>query len=115
MKTSMVAAALALSCICAPSRAAVPEIDSKQGELLCTGLLDIAFRGASAAKPASPQVVTPIMAAYTFFIGRLSQTEPAATKEDALQAAAKLTPQEKTAYGTECMKKSARIMGGFLR
>lgn len=115
MKTSMVVAALALSCSSAPGHAAVPGIATRQGELVCTGLLDIAFHGASAVQPPAPQVVAPIMAAYAFYIGRLNQAAPTVTKTAALEAAAKLTPQEKNAFGAECMKKSGQIMGAFLR
>ena len=115
MKISLLAAGVALACCAASAQAAVPDIDTTQGDLVCTALLDIAFHGASAAKAPSPEVVTPILAAFTYFIGRLSQAEPTATKEAALQAAAKLTPQEKTAFGTACMKKSGPALGAFLR
>jgi hypothetical protein len=115
MKRSVFALAAALACCSASAQAAVPDIDTTQGDLVCTGLLDIAFHGASSVRSPSPEVVTPILAAFTYFIGRLSQAEPTATKDAALQAAAKLTPQEKTAYGAECMKKTGPALGAFLR
>jgi hypothetical protein len=115
MRNAIVVAGLVLGLSSTAARAAVPEYGTRDGELACTGLLDYAFRGASASKSPVPEVVTAITAAFSFYIGRLSKADPAATRQDALQAVEKLSLEEKNAYGTVCMKKSAEIMGTFLR
>lgn len=109
MKTLIATAALLLGSA-ASAEAAVPAFGTKDGELACVGLMEIGFRGATAAKPQVPQAVVSLAIAYAFYIGRLSVAAPNATKQDIAAALAKLSLEDKNAYVSVCLKKASEGM-----
>lgn len=114
MKTLLAAAALAF---CGPSiaNAAVPEFGTRQSDLACVGLMKIAVNGAMASKPQVPEVMLATTAAYSLYVGRLSRSDPSATKAAIAQAVDQLTLQEKNVQVNACMQKAAEIMRPHMR
>jgi hypothetical protein len=90
---------------------AVPEFGTREGELACAGLVELAYQGAQASKPSVPQVVLATAMAVGFYAGRLSEVDSKATKRDIDQALARLTLDEKNNYANACIKKAADLIG----
>ena len=91
------------------------ELADEQGELACAGLLDLAFRSSSAAAKPDPKTVTVTAMAFSFFVGRVNAAQPRATPAEIKAAAAKLTPEERNAYGNLCLKKAGEVMSPLMR
>lgn len=113
MKRLLTAAAL-VALMHGPAAAAVPEIDSPEGHLACAGLVGLGFYGATASKPPVMEVVAPVGIAYGFYLGRVHQANPAASKKDIDQALAKLTLAEKNTLANACMKRASALLGPVL-
>jgi hypothetical protein len=115
MKTKIAASLLVLAAVAGPAAAAAPTYGTPQGELACAGLLDLAFRSSSTAAKPDPKTVTVTAMAFSFFVGRVNQAQPRATPAEIKAAAAKLTPDERNAYGNLCLKKAGEVMSPLLR
>lgn len=93
-----------------PAFAAIPDLDSREGELVCTGLTEVGFMGAQQSQPPVPDVVLTMTMAYGFRMGRLSQLQPPATKAEIHAALGKLSLEEKNVAINACMKATAQKM-----
>lgn len=90
--------------------AAMPDPDSRDGELVCAGLTAFGFMGAQRSQPPVPQAVAAMTMAYGFRLGRLSQLQPPATKAEVDAAVGKLSLEEKNIAINACMKATAQKM-----
>lgn len=115
MRALVLIAAMTAICLhVGKASATVPEFGTAGGDLACVGLLKLGFRGATASRPQDPKAVLATGLAYSFFIGRLSATNPDATAADADVAAAKLTREEQNLYVNSCLKRAMGRMAPHL-
>jgi hypothetical protein len=110
MKALFTAVAVAVALQAGSASAAVPEFGSPEGELACFGLVNLGLAGASASKPAQPQIVSAMAMALGFYLGRLSKIDPNATMANVDAALGKLTLEEKNVYANQCLKKASQLM-----
>lgn len=115
MKTKIAASLLALTALAGPAAAAPPQYGTPQGELACAGLLDLAFRSSSTAAKPDPKTVTVTAMAFSFFVGRVNQSQPRATPAEIKAAAVKLSTEDRNTYGNLCLKKAGEAMSPLLR
>ncbi|MBA4014143.1 MAG: hypothetical protein C0481_19970 [Phenylobacterium sp.] len=107
-------AATALSLVSTHALAA-PVAGSRESELTCVGLIGAGLAGASAAQPAEPRAIAALSMAFGFYMGRASQLQPKASKQEVDTALNKLSTEEKNAQANLCLKQASELMGAAVK
>jgi hypothetical protein len=94
---------------------AAPVAGSRDSELTCLGLIGAGLAGASAAQPAEPRAVAALSMAFGFYMGRASQLQPKASRQEVDSALNKLTTEEKNAQANLCLKQASELMATIVK
>ena len=92
-----------------------PVAGSRESEFTCIGLIGAGLAGASAAQPAEPRAVAALSMAFGFYMGRASQLQPRATRQEVDSAVNKLSTEEKNAQANLCLKQASELMRAVVK
>jgi hypothetical protein len=102
--------AIALACCwTTQASAALPEFGTREGELACAALFDMAYQGAKQSAP-DPSIAAAAAAAWGIYVGRLSKEQQPATGREAQAVLRKLSVEEMDAYMQVCKAKASEIL-----
>jgi hypothetical protein len=78
-------------------------------------LIGAGLAGVSAAQPAEPRAVAALSMAFGFYMGRASQLQPKASRQEVDTALTKLSTEEKNTQANLCLKQASELMGAAVK
>ncbi len=92
-----------------------PAPGSRESELTCVGLIGAGLAGASASQPPEPRAIAALSMAFGFYMGRASQLQPKATRQEVDGALNKLSNEQKNAQANLCLKQASEQMATIVK
>ena len=87
----------------------------RESELTCVGLIGAGLAGASASQPPEPRAIAALSMAFGFYMGRASQLQPKATRQEVDGALNKLSNEQKNAQANLCLKQASEQMATIVK